>query len=123
MTFYQKINAKEEPVPKPTPKALPQTLVKPRLGKRKPEPKPVQREQTSWDLENQAEILKEEAEIRNLERKLGLASDAKRKKRNDEQTEKEGMGVGFLSFLDKLDKIAKIDVRQYEKPKEDYKFL
>jgi hypothetical protein len=38
-------------------------------------------------------------EIEQLERKLGLKSDKKRKERNDKQVEMEGFGKGFMSFL------------------------
>lgn len=61
-------------------------------------------------------------EIKMLEKKLGLNKDAKRKARNDKQTELEGYGLGFMSFLDSIEGKAKLKMESYKQPKEDYKF-
>lgn len=49
----------------------------------------------NWKEENAKEIGNLDDEITQLEKKLGLSKDAKRKKRNDEQTNNEGFGKGF----------------------------
>ena len=67
--------------------------------------------------ENQEEIDKIDDEIRMLEKKLGLNKDVKRKARNDKQTDLEGYGLGFMSFLDTIETKAKMAVRSYEMPK------
>jgi hypothetical protein len=55
-----------------------------------------------------------------LERKLGLSNDEKRKRRNDKQTDLEGFGLGFMEFLDGIEKKAKMKKEDYKK--EEYKF-
>jgi hypothetical protein len=45
-----------------------------------------------------------------LEKKLGLNKDLKRKARNDKQTDLEGYGLGFMTFLDSVEKKAKMAV-------------
>lgn len=57
-----------------------------------------------------------------LERKLGLYKDPKRKARNDRQTDMEGFGLGFMSFLDTVEDKVKMSKDQYKVPKDDYKF-
>lgn len=57
-----------------------------------------------------------------LEKKLGLNKDVKRKARHDRQTEMEGLGLGFLSFLDDIDKKARLKMEDYKPPSEEYKF-
>ena len=42
-------------------------------------------------------------EIDELEKKLGLAGDVKRKKKYMKKIENEGLGVGFLDFLDDIE--------------------
>ena len=49
---------------------------------------------------NGEEIEKLEAEIQYLESKLGVKGDKKKKDKLQKQIEGEGLGVGFLSFLD-----------------------
>ena len=48
-----------------------------------------------------------------LEKKLGLNKDVKRKARHDRQTEMEGLGLGFLSFLDGIEKKARLKMEDY----------
>ena len=57
-----------------------------------------------------------------LERKMGLKSDVKRKKRFNDSIDREGLGLGFMSFLDDIEKKAKLKVKDYTKPDEEYKF-
>jgi hypothetical protein len=52
-----------------------------------------------------------------LEKKLGLNKDVKRKARNDKQTDLEGYGLGFMSFLDTIETKVKMAVKSYEMPK------
>ena len=66
------------------------------------------------------EIYELDNEIDQLERKLGF-KDEKRKKRNIIQTEMEGFGKGFITFLDSLDKKVKQNIDKYSK--QDYDFL
>lgn len=58
-----------------------------------------------------------------LEKKLGLKLDKKRKERNNRQAEQEGLGVGFLSFLDRIDSKVRMDQHSYRKPERPYAFL
>ena len=48
-----------------------------------------------------------------LERKMGLKSDVKRKKRFNDSIDREGLGLGFMSFLDDIEKKAKLKVKDY----------
>ena len=57
-----------------------------------------------------------------LERKLGIRTDAKRKKRYLQRIEEEGLGLGIFDFLDDIERKAKIDVTKYSKPEKEYKF-
>ena len=36
--------------------------------------------------------------------------------------DKEGMGLGFMSFLDDIDGKARLDINEYTAPKDEYKF-
>ena len=72
--------------------------------------------------DNLAKIDEEDAAIKALERKLGFRTDAKRKARNNEQTDKEGFGIGFTSFLDSIDQKVKQGLNQYKPPSDDYDF-
>ena len=53
---------------------------------------------------------------------MGLRTDAKRKKRMNDSIDKEGLGLGFMSFLDDIENIAKVNVKEYKAPKDDYMF-
>ncbi len=56
-----------------------------------------------------------------LERKLGISTDAKRKKRVNAQIEEIGFGTGFMDFLDGIEKkVRKLPKDKY-KP-QDYVF-
>ena len=52
--------------------------------------------------ENAREIEKLDEELRELEKKLGVKSDPKKKDRLQKSIESEGLGKGFLSFLDDI---------------------
>ena len=53
---------------------------------------------------------------------MGLKTDVKRKKRFNDSIDREGLGRGFMSFLDDIETKAKLQVKDYNKPDEDYKF-
>ena len=57
-----------------------------------------------------------------LERRLGITNDPKRKARNDKQTDLQGFGLGFMSFLDGIDKKVKMSADKYVVPDKEYKF-
>ena len=57
-------------------------------------------------------------ETAELERKLGFKNDAGRRKRNNQQTDKEGFGIGFMDFLDGVEKHAKMERKLFKPPKE-----
>ena len=57
-----------------------------------------------------------------MERKLGIRTDAKRKKRYFQRIEEEGLGLGIFDYLDNIDKLAKVDPSKYHKPENEYKF-
>lgn len=57
-----------------------------------------------------------------LEKRLGFKSDKKRRDRNNKQTEMEGFGMGFMDYLDNLNRKVKMDVSKYSQP-EEYDFL
>ena len=75
-----------------------------------------------WKRKNLEEINKEDDEIKALERKLGIRTDAKRSKRYYQRIEEEGLGLGIFDFLDNIDQKAKLDLEDYSKPGEEYKF-
>ena len=56
-----------------------------------------------------------------LEKSL-FGKDEKRIKRNNKQTDLEGFGLGFSSFLDQIESKAKMPLLKYEAPKDDYDF-
>ena len=62
------------------------------------------------------EIEKDDDEIKQLERKLGIRTDSKRKKRYLTRIEEEGLGLGIFDFLDNIDRKAKLGVEKYRKP-------
>lgn len=74
----------------------------------------------SWHKENKRLIDEEDAEIRRLERKLGFGKDTKRRERNNTQTDMEGFGRGFMSFIDSIERKAKNF--DYKPPSDDYDF-
>lgn len=51
-----------------------------------------------------------------------MNKDKKRKARNDKQTDLEGFGLGFMEFLDTIEKKTKMSAKDYQKPTDDYKF-
>ena len=53
---------------------------------------------------------------------MGLRTDLKRKKRMNDSIDREGLGLGFMSFLDDIEKKARLNVEEYEMPEDDYKF-
>ena len=69
---------------------------------------------------NEEEISKLDKEIKMLEKKLGIKNDAKRKKRLYKEAEVEGLGKGFMDFLDNVTSKVKMDNKKY-KP-EEYEF-
>ena len=70
--------------------------------------------------QNQDEIVKLDAEIAFLEKQLGLKGNQKAKRKLNKQLDSEGMGLGFLDFLDEID----INLKQGKKfTKKDYDFL
>ena len=75
-----------------------------------------------WKRKNLEEIDKDDDEIKQLERKLGIRTDAKRKKRYFQRIEEEGLGLGIFDYLDNIDKLAKVDPSRYQKPDNEYKF-
>lgn len=75
-----------------------------------------------WKRKNLEEINKEDDEIKALERKLGIRTDAKRSKRYYQRIEEEGLGLGIFDFLDNIDQKAKLDLEDYSKPAQEYKF-
>lgn len=64
----------------------------------------------------------EDKEIKELERKLGLRTDEKRKKRYLQRIEEEGLGLGIFDFLKDIETKAKMDVSQYKRADQEYKF-
>lgn len=70
----------------------------------------------TWKKQNLIEIEKEDKEIAELERKLGLKTDKKRRDRSNKQIELEGLGIGFMSFLDKMESKVKMNVKEYKAP-------
>ena len=75
-----------------------------------------------WKRKNIAEIDNDDNEIKMLERKLGIRTDPKRKNRYFQRIEQEGLGLGIFDFLDDIEKKAKIDKAEYQRPNEEYKF-
>ena len=67
------------------------------------------------------EIEKLDDEIAQLERKLGVKGDKRKKDKIQKQIEQEGLGVGFMSFLDEIDSLVKDTSKKYKK--KDYAFL
>ena len=61
-------------------------------------------------------------EINQLEARLGLSKDQKKRSKYMKKVENEGLGLGFLDFLDDIEVKAKKDKSEYQKPKGDYKF-
>ena len=76
----------------------------------------------AWHTENLKEIDDLDDDIKELERKLGIRTDAKRRERNNTQTDREGFGIGFMSFLDQIETKTKLNAREYQKPKGEYDF-
>jgi hypothetical protein len=60
-------------------------------------------------------------EIAMLEAKMGF-KDKKMKKKHDTQVNMHGLGVGFMEYLDSVDKLAKIDPNEYQARDGDYSF-
>ena len=76
----------------------------------------------AWKRKNLEEIENEDNEIKMLERKLGIRTDEKRKKRYFNRIEQEGLGLGIFDFLDDIEKKAKLNRDEYVKPEAEYKF-
>ena len=53
---------------------------------------------------------------------MGLNVDVKRKRRFNDSIDREGLGLGFMSFLDDIEAKAKQQITEYSRPDEDYKF-
>ena len=67
-----------------------------------------------WQNQNLQEIEKLDDEIEYLEKKLRMG-DSKKRKKVQESIEMEGMGVGFLSFLDSIENTVKNPLKVYKK--------
>ena len=70
--------------------------------------------------ENLREIDNLDDQIAALEAKLGVANDSKGRRKLKKQAEMEGMGVGFMDFVDEISGIVKGNTSKYEK--RDYDF-
>jgi len=57
----------------------------------------------NWQRKNKKEINNLDDEISKLESKLGFKNDLKRKKRNNQQANNEGFGIGFMDFIDSIE--------------------
>ena len=64
-------------------------------------------------MNNMEQIDELDDEIKELEKKLGLNMNKDRKKRYLDKIEREGLGIDFFSFLDGIEKEAKMDVKDY----------
>ena len=74
------------------------------LGKRTTKDKREKAEpKDAFQDENLKEIDSLDKEIKELERKMGLRTDAKRRKRMNDTIDREGLGLGFMSFLDDIE--------------------
>lgn len=76
-----------------------------------------------WQESNLKEIDNLDREIEYLEGKLGVRNDKKKKEKINKQGEREGLGIGFLSFLDGIsgkvkDSAYKAKLARGEKPGE-----
>ena len=76
----------------------------------------------AWKRKNLEEIENDDDEIKMLERKLGIRTDDKRKKRFQNRIEQEGLGLGIFDFLEGIEKNAKLDRSHYLKPEAEFKF-
>ena len=98
------------------------------LGKRTKKERPVidleyeSDHDEAWKRQNMLAIEDEDKEIKELERKLGLRTDEKRKKRYLQRIEEEGLGLGIFDFLKDIETKAKMDVSQYKRADQEYKF-
>ena len=75
-----------------------------------------------WKRKNLSAIAEDDDEIKQLERKLGIRTDAKRNKRYLSRIEEQGLGLGIFDFLDGIEKNAKLPVNQYQRPSKEFKF-
>ena len=117
---HSKSKSTKSAKPEKTVKAVKTPKVEQTLGKRTTQVKRV--EDKAFKDENQREIDEIDKEIKELERKMGLRTDGKRRKRMNDALDKEGMGLGFMSFLDDIDGKARLDINEYIAPKDEYKF-
>lgn len=69
---------------------------------------------------NLREIDKLDDEIAALEAKLGVANDSKAKRKLKKQAEMEGMGVGFMDFLEEINSVVKGKKSDWKKRDHDF---
>ena len=90
-------------------KKKPKELVKQKQEEKQSRIKPTSDDHDpTWHRNNLEEIDNLDNEIKQLERKMGLKTDVKRKKRFNDSIDREGLGLGFMSFLDDIETKAKL---------------
>lgn len=101
------------------------------LGKRNRKERPLHAESddepesdhdADWKRKNLQAIEEDDDEIKQLERKLGIRTDEKRKKRYLSRIEEEGLGLGIFDFLEDIERNAKLRPDEYQRPIKEYKF-
>lgn len=59
-----------------------------------------------WHAKNKQLLDQDEAEIQYLEKMLGIKNDSKKKQKIHNSIDKEGVGIGFMDFLDNIENIV-----------------
>lgn len=73
------------------------------LGKRTPK----DNHNESWHVDNKKLIEQEDAEIGYLEKMLKVKGDSKKKQKIHKSIDREGLGIGFMDFLDNIENVVR----------------